>query len=70
MSYDEEPLFFSVELLLFTVGWEETFHLERRPLFGQLYQPQIIHDECGAVGGIRTVSNTNLTSPDPVDYPP
>jgi hypothetical protein len=24
-----------------------------RPLFGLLYQPQMIDDECGAVGGMR-----------------
>jgi hypothetical protein len=28
-------------------------HLVRRPLSGLLYQPRMIYDECGAVGGIR-----------------
>jgi hypothetical protein len=27
--------------------------LVRRPLFGILYQPRMIHEECGAVGGMR-----------------
>jgi hypothetical protein len=32
------------------VGW---VHLVRRPLIGLLYQPQMIDDECEAVGGMR-----------------
>jgi hypothetical protein len=28
-------------------------HLVRRPLIGLLYQPRMIDDECGAVGGMR-----------------
>jgi hypothetical protein len=33
------------------VGWDWV-HLARRPLTGLLYQPRIIADECGAVGGM------------------
>jgi hypothetical protein len=34
------------------VGWDWV-HLVRRPLFGLLYQPRMIDDECATVGGIR-----------------
>jgi hypothetical protein len=34
---------------VFSIEWGETVHLVRQPLFGLLYQPQMI-DECGAVG--------------------
>jgi hypothetical protein len=37
----------------FIMGWDWV-HLVLRPLFGLLYQPQMIDDgECGAVGGMR-----------------
>jgi hypothetical protein len=42
-------------LFLFLVarmGWDWV-HLVRRPLTGLLYQPRMIDDECGAVGGMR-----------------
>jgi hypothetical protein len=34
------------------VGWDQV-HSVRRPLTGLLYQPRMIDDECGAVGGMR-----------------
>jgi hypothetical protein len=34
------------------VGWD-CVHLVRRPLFDLLYQPRMIDDACGAVGGMR-----------------
>jgi hypothetical protein len=37
---------------LLGVGWDWV-HLVRRPLTGLLYQPRMIDDECGAVGGMR-----------------
>jgi hypothetical protein len=36
----------------FWVGWDWV-HLVRRPLIGLLYQPRMIDDDCGAVGGMR-----------------
>jgi hypothetical protein len=33
--------------------WGETVPLVRRPIIGLLYQPRVIDDECGAVGGMR-----------------
>jgi hypothetical protein len=61
------------------VGWDWV-HLVRRPIFGILYQPRMIDDECGVVGGMRigrgnqstrektypsaTLSTTNPTWPD------
>jgi hypothetical protein len=39
--------------LFLGVGWDWV-HLVRRPLTGLLYQPRMIDDECGAVGGMRT----------------
>jgi hypothetical protein len=41
--------------LYFLMGWD-WFHLVLRPLFGLLYQPQMIHvydDDCGTIGGMR-----------------
>jgi hypothetical protein len=39
----------------FFVSWDmlSWVQLVRRPLFGLLYQPRMIDDECGAVGGMR-----------------
>jgi hypothetical protein len=41
------------DFLFSFLGWGETAHLVRRPLIGLLYQPRMIDDECGAVGGMR-----------------
>jgi hypothetical protein len=41
--------------LLFLMMWD-WFHLSLRPLFGLLYQPQMINDDdtdCGAIGGMK-----------------
>jgi hypothetical protein len=38
--------------LLLLVGWDWV-HLVLRPLFGLLYQPQMIDDDCGAIGGMK-----------------
>jgi hypothetical protein len=38
-----------LSLLVTLVSWDGV----RRPLTGLLYQPRMIHDECGAVGGIK-----------------
>jgi hypothetical protein len=57
--------------LLSLVGWDWV-HLVRRPLIGLLYQPQIIDDECGAVGGIRICrgNRSNCRKPAPVPLCP
>jgi hypothetical protein len=39
-------------LIVSSVGWDWV-HLVHRPLTGLLYQPRMIDDECGAVGGMR-----------------
>jgi hypothetical protein len=36
----------------FLMGWDWV-NLVRRLLFGLLYQPQMIDDDCGAIGGMR-----------------
>jgi hypothetical protein len=41
-------------ILPFFLSWGETVHLLLRPLFDLLYQPQMIDDECGALGGMGT----------------
>jgi hypothetical protein len=67
------------------LGLGERVHSVRRPLFGLLYQPRVIDDECGTVGGIRigrrdwstrkkswasaTLSTTNPTWRDLVSNP-
>jgi hypothetical protein len=43
-----KALFFYYVLM----GWDWV-HLVPRPLFGLLYQPQMLEDECGAIGGMR-----------------
>jgi hypothetical protein len=43
------------------LGWGKTVHLVRRPLTGVLYQPQMIDDECAAVGG-RRIGRGNRSS--------
>jgi hypothetical protein len=40
------------EIQLFGVGWDWV-HLADQPQFGLLYQPWMIGNECGAVGGMR-----------------
>jgi hypothetical protein len=39
-------------IILFLMWWDWA-DLVLRPLFGLLYQPQMIHDDCGAMGGMR-----------------
>jgi hypothetical protein len=39
-------------IFLFSVG-SDWVHLILRPVFGLLYQPRLIDDECGAIGGMR-----------------
>jgi hypothetical protein len=41
------------QLFLFCWGGGETFHVVRRPRIGLLYQPRMVDDECGAVGGMK-----------------
>jgi hypothetical protein len=44
--------FLAQHWFLLGVGWD-WIHLVRRPLTGLLYQPRMIDDERGAVGGLR-----------------
>jgi hypothetical protein len=42
----------STQIAFFLMGWDWV-HSVRRPLIGLLYQPRIINDKCGAIGGMR-----------------
>jgi hypothetical protein len=44
-------------------------HLVRRPLFRLLYQPRMIDDECGAVGGMRIGRGNGSTRRKPALVP-
>jgi hypothetical protein len=50
------------------VGWDWV-HLVRRPLFGLLYHPRMLHDECGAVGGMRIGKGNRSIRRKPVPVP-
>jgi hypothetical protein len=50
------------------VGWDWV-HLLCRPLTGLLYQPRMIDDECGAVGGIRIGKGNRSTRRKPAQVP-
>jgi hypothetical protein len=50
------------------VGWDWV-HLGRRPLTGLLYQPRMIDDECGAVGGMRIDRGNRRTWRKPAPAP-
>jgi hypothetical protein len=42
-------------------SWREIVQLVLRPLFGLLYQPQMIDDDdCGAIGGMRKGRGTEV----------
>jgi hypothetical protein len=52
------------------LGWGEAEStLVRRPLIGLLYQPQMIDDECGAVGGMRIDGGYRSTRREPAPVP-
>jgi hypothetical protein len=46
------------------VGWDWV-HLVHQPLFGLLYLPRMIDDDCGAVGGMRIVRGNRNTGRKP-----
>jgi hypothetical protein len=51
------------------VGWEWV-HLVRRPIFGLLYQPQMMDDdECGVVSGMRIGRGNKSTRRKPAPVP-
>jgi hypothetical protein len=52
----------------FGVGWDWV-HLVRRPLTCLLYQPRMMDDECGAVGGMRIGSGNRSTRRKPTPVP-
>jgi hypothetical protein len=53
------------------MGWDSV-HLVLQPLFGLLYQAQMMDDDCGAIGGMQigsaclsaTLATTNPAWPD------
>jgi hypothetical protein len=46
--------------------WGETWvDLVRRPLIGLLYQPRMIDDDCGTVGGMRIVMKVMYSEKNP-----
>jgi hypothetical protein len=50
------------------MGWNWV-HLVRRPLIGLLYQPWMIDDKCGAVGGMRICRGNRSTLRKPALVP-
>jgi hypothetical protein len=50
---------FIIILFIFLMGWYWV-HLVLRPLFGLLYQPQMIDDACGAIDGMRIGRGTEV----------
>jgi hypothetical protein len=50
------------------VGWDWV-HLVRRPLSDLLYQPRMIDDDCGAVGGMRIGRGNRSTQRIPAQLP-
>jgi hypothetical protein len=55
-------------VFFFSWAWDWA-HLLLRPLFGLLYQPQMIDDECGAVGGMRIGRGNRSTPNKPAPVP-
>jgi hypothetical protein len=55
-SHADEIHFF---LYFLWVRWDWV-HSVRRSLTGLLWQPRMIYDECGAVGGVRISRETNM----------
>jgi hypothetical protein len=63
--HSSQPFFFSF------LGWVETVHLVRRPLFCLLYQPRMIVDKCRAVCAIIYKGNRSIRrKPAPVTLCP
>jgi hypothetical protein len=55
------PVFLRISVHSFLgVGWDWV-HLVRRPLFCLLYQPRMIDDGCGEVGGVRIGRRNRIT---------
>jgi hypothetical protein len=61
-------LWFICMRLFLSCGVRLWVHLVRRPLFGLLYQPRMIH-ECGAVGEMRIGKGNRSTRRKPVSVP-
>jgi hypothetical protein len=51
------------------VGWGETVHFVRRPLFGLTNQFWICQDECGAAGGMKIGRGNRSTRRKPAPVP-
>jgi hypothetical protein len=67
LGYDS-PLFLLSFYWFLEVGWDWV-HLARRPIFGLLYQPPMIDDECGVVCGIRIGRGNRSTRNKPAPVP-
>jgi hypothetical protein len=50
-------------------SWGETVHLVLRPLFGLLYGPQMIDDDCGAIDRMRIGRGNRSTRRKPASMP-
>jgi hypothetical protein len=61
-------LFYNTVSFFFLMGWHWV-HLVLRPLFGLLYQPRMIDDEFGAVGGMRIGWGDRSTRRKPAPVP-
>jgi hypothetical protein len=61
-------MLFAASIAFFLVGWDWV-HLVRRPLFGLLYQPRMIDDECGVVGGMRIRRGNRSARRNPTTVP-
>jgi hypothetical protein len=61
----------TINVFLSFLDWGETWvHLVRWPLIALLYQPWVIDDKCGAVGGMRIGRGNWTTQRKPTPLPP
>jgi hypothetical protein len=68
LNFLRKHLYKLLEFFYFLMGWDE-FLLAPRPLFGLLYQSQIIEDDCGEIGGMRIGRGNRSTRRKPAPVP-
>jgi hypothetical protein len=69
-SHDQPMQQLQVRMQMYFLGWGETGSTWYRwPLFGLLYQPRMIDDECGVVGGMRIGRGNRSTGGKPAPVP-